>query len=75
VHMLESAWNITEPVQLMVHVAPSDRAALHVDHGQMLEAFLDRDARALLTVSGEHHRRLNAVVSTLPADSGLITRG
>jgi FCD domain len=25
-HMLESAWNITEPVQSMVHVAASDRA-------------------------------------------------
>ena len=74
VHMLESAWNITEPVQLMVHVDPSDRAALHADHGQMLEAFLDRDADALVAVSGDHHRRLNAVVSTLPSDSGLISR-
>jgi len=74
VHMLESAWNITEPVQLIVHVDPSDRAALHADHGQMLEAFLDRDADALVAVSGDHHRRLNAVVSTLPSDSGLISR-
>jgi len=73
VHMLESAWNITEPVQLMVHVDASDRAALHADHGQMLQAFLDRDADTLLAVSGDHHRRLNAVVSTLPSDSGLIT--
>jgi DNA-binding GntR family transcriptional regulator len=74
VHMLESAWNITEPVQLMVHVDPSQRAALHADHGQMLEAFLDRDSDALLAVSGDHHRRLNAVVSSLPPDSGLISR-
>jgi hypothetical protein len=74
VHMLESAWNITEPVQLMVHVDPSDRAALHADHGQTLETFLDRDADALLAVSGDHHRRLNAVVSTLPSDSRLISR-
>jgi hypothetical protein len=39
-----------------------------------LEAFLDRDADALVAVSGDHHRRLNAVVSTLPSDSGLISR-
>jgi DNA-binding GntR family transcriptional regulator len=74
VHMLESAWNITEPVQLMVHVHPSDRAALHADHGQMLEAFLARDVDALLAASADHHRRLNAVVSTLPPDTGLIAR-
>jgi DNA-binding GntR family transcriptional regulator len=73
VHMLESAWNITEPVQLMVHVAPAHRAALHTDHGQMLEAFLDRDTEALLAVTGDHHRRLSAVVSSLPPDSGLIS--
>lgn len=74
VHMLESAWNITEPVQAMVHVEHADRVALHADHGQMLEAFLDRDAAALLAVSGEHHRRLNGVVATLPPDTGLIAR-
>ena len=73
VHMLESAWNITEPVQLMVHVDPSDRAALHADHRQMLEAFLARDADALLAVSFEHHRRLNKVVATLPPETGLIS--
>lgn len=75
VHMLESAWNITEPVQAMVHVEHADRVALHADHGHMLEAFLDRDADALLGISGEHHRRLNDVVASLPPDSGLIARG
>jgi DNA-binding GntR family transcriptional regulator len=75
VHMLESAWNITEPVQLMVHVDPADRAALHADHGQMLEAFSDRDVESLLAISTHHHRRLNTVVATLPTDSGLISRG
>ncbi|MCP9275700.1 GntR family transcriptional regulator [Mycolicibacterium arenosum] len=74
VHMLESAWNITEPVQAMVHVGHADRVSLHADHGEMLEAFLDRDAEALLAVSGQHHRRLNDVVATLPPDTGLITR-
>ncbi len=72
VHMLESAWNITEPVQLMVHVASADRALLHADHKQMLTAFLARDADTLLSVSATHHERLNAVVSALPSDTGLV---
>lgn len=71
-HMLEYAWNITEPVQLMVHVEQSQRALLHQDHRVMLEAFLDRDTERLLSVSALHHQRLNAVVSTLPAHSGLV---
>ena len=74
VHMLESAWNVTEPVQAMVHVDHADRVALHADHAGMLEAFLDRDVEALLAISGQHHRRLNEVVATLPPDTGLIAR-
>lgn len=75
VHMLESAWNVTEPVQAMVHVDHADRVALHADHRRMLEAFLDRDADGLLSVSADHHRRLNDVVATLPPDTGLISSG
>ncbi len=73
VHMLESAWNITEPVQLMVHVEHSQRAVLHEDHQHMLTAFLDGDADELLSASMIHNKRLNAVVQALPTDSGLIT--
>jgi len=72
IHMLESAWNITEPVQVMVHVEHSQRARLHEDHGEMLDAFLARDADRLLTTSAAHHRRLNEVVATLPVDTGLV---
>ena len=72
VHMLESAWNITEPVQLMVHVAPSDRAALHDDHRQMLDAFLAGDVERLLADRRPPRQRLNAVVATLPTDTGLL---
>lgn len=72
VHMLESAWNITEPVQLMVHVGLEKRALLHDDHQLMLAAFLDGDADKLLSASMIHNQRLNAVVAELPADSGLI---
>lgn len=73
VHMLESAWNITEPVQLMVQVDNHQRAVLHEDHQHMLAAFLDGDADELLAASAIHNRRLNAVVEALPTGSGLIT--
>lgn len=72
VHMLESAWNITEPVQLMVHVEPNQRTVLHEDHRVMLRAFLDGDAESLLSAAAIHNRRLNAVVKSLPAHTGLV---
>jgi DNA-binding GntR family transcriptional regulator len=75
VHMLESAWNITEPVQLMVHVEHTQRVVLHEDHQHMLAAFLARDANELLATSQIHNKRLNDVVAALPADSGLVTGG
>lgn len=71
-HMLEGAWNVTEPVQSMVHVSPADRAELHADHRAMLEAFLAGDADRLLAVSAQHATRLNAVIATLPSDTGLL---
>jgi DNA-binding GntR family transcriptional regulator len=71
-HMLEVAWNVTEPVQPMVHVSRADRARLHADHGEMLAAFLARDVERLLAASEEHARRLNEVISTLPSDTGLL---
>lgn len=71
-HMLEAAWNVTEPVQSMVHVSPGDRAVLHADHRAMLEAFLAGDVDALLAVSEQHAARLNAVIATLPRDTGLL---
>lgn len=71
-HMLESAWNITEPVQPMVHVAGSDRASLHSDHADMLTAFLDGDSAGLLSAAQHHHTRLNSVISTLSNDHGLF---
>jgi len=71
-HMLEAAWNVTEPVQSMVHVAPSDRAQLHTDHCQMLDAFLAGDVDRLLATSERHAQRLNTVIATLPTDTGLL---
>ncbi|MEV6768319.1 GntR family transcriptional regulator [Nocardia sp. NPDC051030] len=72
VHMLEYAWNITEPVQPMVHVTTLDRVVLHADHSKQLAAFLARDAETLLAVSEQHSARLNGVLSHLPTDIGLF---
>nr|WP_232236425.1 GntR family transcriptional regulator [Nocardia sp. BMG51109] len=72
VHMLEYAWNITEPVQPMVHVSAAERAVLHADHSRQLAAFLAGDAEALLAATEQHHARLNHVVSGLPTDTGLF---
>ncbi len=71
-HMLESAWNVTEPVQSMVHIDREDRARLHTDHVLMLDAFLSRDVDRLLLVAEHHHRRLEKVIATLPTDTGLL---
>lgn len=71
-HMLEAAWNVTEPVQSMVHVGPQDRAQLHADHGAMLAAFLAGDAERLLAASEAHAARLNSVIAKLPTDTGLL---
>ncbi|WP_067546666.1 GntR family transcriptional regulator [Nocardia crassostreae] len=72
VHMLEYAWNITEPVQPMVHVSTADRVVLHADHSKQLAAFLARDAAGLLAATDLHHSRLNGVLSRLPTDTGLF---
>jgi DNA-binding GntR family transcriptional regulator len=64
--MFEAAWNITEPVQPMTFLPAAGRVTLHRDHGAMLGAFEERDAAALLRVAGEHHRRLESAIATLP---------
>lgn len=71
-HMLEYAWNITEPVQPMVHVSDSERAELHREHEAMLTAFLARDTDALLAASEHHNRHLDVAISGLTAESGLL---
>jgi len=71
-HMLESAWNVTEPVQSMVHIGRADRVRLHADHALMLSAFLAKDVDRLLVAAERHHRRLETVIATLPTDRGLL---
>jgi DNA-binding GntR family transcriptional regulator len=69
--MVEAAWNITEPSQAMTRLSSGGRALLHEDHREMLDAFLARDAPALLAVSEAHQERLVAALSELPPDTNL----
>lgn len=71
-HLLETAWNVTEPVQTMVHASSADRSLLHDDHQLMLDAFVGRDIEKLLTIAKQHSDRLNGVIASVPIDSGLL---
>jgi DNA-binding GntR family transcriptional regulator len=71
-HMLNTAWNMTEPLQPMSHLDAAERELLHGDHAGMLAAFIDRDADALVQVCGDHHRRLQSFIARLPRDTGLF---
>lgn len=71
-HMLDAAWNMTEPLQPMTHLGGAERARLHADHAGMLAAFRARDAEALIAVCAEHHHRLQAFIGSLPQDTGLF---
>jgi DNA-binding GntR family transcriptional regulator len=71
-HMLEAAWNVTEPVQSMLHVSRDDRADLHADHCAMVDAFVAGDAEQLIAIAEDHAVRLNAVIAKLPTDTGLL---
>jgi DNA-binding GntR family transcriptional regulator len=71
-HMLSTAWNMTEPLQPMSHLNATERALLHDDHAGMLSAFIDRDGDALIRVCGEHHGRLQSFIARLPQDTGLF---
>ena len=74
-HMLEAAWNMTEPAQPMAHVGRVEGARFHGDHRCMLDAFVARDAVALLEAAREHHAHLQAMIVALPGDSGLFVEG
>ena len=64
-HMLDIAWNLTEPVQRMMRTTEQDRAGMREDHQQMLDAFIARDAETLKAVAEAHHDRLTACISRL----------
>jgi DNA-binding GntR family transcriptional regulator len=71
-HMLDTAWNMTEPLQPMSHLDSADRELLHLDHAEMLAAFTARDVEALINVCAAHHHRLQSFIGTLPRDIGLF---
>jgi len=64
-HMLEIAWNLTEPVQTMMRVTEAEREEMRADHQTMLDAFVDRDAARLREASRQHHERLTACIARL----------
>ena len=68
VGMVESAWNLTESYRPMAHLSDDDRRRLHADHGEMLAAFVARDAGALLSRAEAHHRRLLDSIAAFPPD-------
>jgi len=72
-HILELAWNVTEPVQPMAYVPDADRVSLHHDHKRMLAAFIARDTVELLDVSARHYERLKVAIDNLPPETGLLT--
>lgn len=72
-YMLESAWNMTEPVQLMALAGPIEGAQVDTDHQLMLDAFIARDGAGLIEITRAHHDHLNGLIATLPRDPGLFS--
>ena len=64
-HMLDIAWNLTEPVQTMMRTTEEDRAGMRADHQLMLDAFVARDAETLKAVAEAHHDRLTACIARI----------
>lgn len=71
-HMLRSVWNLTEPYQPMAHIADDERRRLHAEHGQMLVAFVARDAAALSSLAQHHQHDLEVSIAGLPAGGRLF---
>jgi DNA-binding GntR family transcriptional regulator len=65
VRMYESAWNITEPVRPMSRVPAAERSRFYVDHDAMLEAFVARDADALVERARAHYVNLRDALGDL----------
>ena len=74
-HMLDAAWNMTEPAQPMAQAGPVEGARLHGDHRAMLDAFVARDANALVDAAHHHHAHLQTMIAALPNDDGLFLEG
>jgi DNA-binding GntR family transcriptional regulator len=64
-HMLDIAWNLTEPVQAMMRTSEADRVGMREDHQEMLDAFTARDAERMKAAAEAHHDRLTACISAI----------
>ena len=64
-HMLDIAWNLTEPAQTMMRVSAQERAAMRVDHEEMLEAFVGGSSERLREVATTHHGRLAQCIARI----------
>ncbi len=73
-HMIESVWNLTEPLQPMKHISDAHRDHLHAQHSSMLTAFTHRDSAALLAASRRHLDDLETVVADLSTETGLFAQ-
>ena len=62
-HMLDIAWNLTEPAQTMMRATPEQRAQMQRDHEEMLVAFTERDAERLRALAARHHSLLTACIA------------
>jgi DNA-binding GntR family transcriptional regulator len=64
-HMLDIAWNLTEPAQTMMRVTEDERAAMRVDHEEMLAAFVEGSSERLREVATTHHERLAQCIARI----------
>lgn len=72
VSMYESAWNLTEPTRPMSRVSDEARRQFHADHADMIAAFVERDAEALVKASHKHYENLRAGFDSLRGDPDLF---
>ncbi|GAA4403794.1 GntR family transcriptional regulator [Tsukamurella soli] len=70
-HMLESAWNITEPVRPMGRLTAEQREVLNAGHAPMLAAFVAGDGDALAIAAARHDAELRAAIASARGASGV----
>lgn len=68
IHMYESAWNMTEPARPMSRISAEEREQLHAEHGRILDAFVTRDAEALVEASTAHFETLKRAIEVFRVD-------